>query len=505
MINQQTVLMATPIATLATEKGINLHEKTSDIIKGLNETTAAIVSFTEENIAVDLPQYTEAVKDHTEVLDATTTIVADKIRGALYTISRVIKPILTKAETQLRSSLSPESAVERILRSVKIEMVNIEPAFLNSFFYPKEPAGIFRDAPSIRISDLLKGSYPAMSGVELQELIMLDVPDLQPFLASPDEIKRVYDSIFVEKYFYEVFNINAVQNGVASVSSPLNYRFGSFRTLVIATLILNKLAVMEDPLDGVSGISLEDYRTSVRMTRDLFNTMLWHFKQIWEQRARAGIVVVDNNLRYAPAADELTGALPVIQGSISVGYNNAVLEMFANADELSLSEYVLGFAYARFRDYRVSDIITDKEVVVSAWREYLGDVTTALTVNKTTVARKVFTVTMEQLVADENYKPLLENMEENVPLAYRALNRLQSRIDLEMFFNNITMVDNILRGTNSLMNSGLAPALAAVFDSIIAEEILVFNAQNPASTKEQQREALALSIHKVIVKRLIAI
>jgi len=505
MINQQTVLMATPIAALATEKGINLHEKTSDIIKGLNETTAAIVSFTEENIAVDLPAYTSAVIDHTEVMDATTTIVADKVRGALQTISKVIKPIIVKAEAQLRSCVSAENAVERIMRAATIEMVNIEPAFLNSFFYPKEAAGIFRDATVIRLESLLKGSYPSMSGADLVELISLDVPDVQPFLSSPDEIKRVYDSLFVEKYFYEVFNIDAVKDGVAAISSPLNYRFSSFRTMVIASMILNKLSAMEDPLDGVSGISLDDYRTSVRMTRDLFNTMLWHFKNIWEQRARAGIVIVDNQLQYAPSPDDITGKTPVIQGRISVGYNNAVLEMFANSDELSLSEYVLGYAYARFRDYRVADIITDKDVVVKAWREYLSDVSTALIVNKGTIARKTFITTMEQLALDENYKPLLETMEDNIPLAYRALNRLQRRLDLEMFFGNVDLIDKVLRNQGSLMNSGLAPALAGVFDSLLAEEILVLNAQTPAATKEEQRKILALSIDKVIVKRLIAI
>lgn len=505
MINQQTVLMATPIAALATEKGINLHEKTSDIIKGLNETTASVVSFTEDNIAVDLPAYTSAVIDHTEVMDATTTIVADKIRGALGTISKVIKPIITKAESQLRSCVSAENAVERIMRSANIDMVNVEPAFLDSFFYPKEAAGVFRDATSIRLSDLLKGSYPSMTGPELIDLISLDVPDVQPFLTSPEEVKRIYESIFVEKYFYEIFNIDAVKDGVAAIGSPLNYRFSSFRTMVITSMILNKLTAMEDPLDGVTGISLDEYRTSVRMTRDLLNTMLWHFKNIWQQRARAGIVIVDNELKYAPSPDDITGKLPVIQGRICVGYNNAVLEMFANSDELSLSEYVLGYVYARFREYRVADIITDKETVVKAWREYLGDVTTALVVNKGTIARKTFIMTMEQLAQDENYKPLLETMEDNIPMAYRALQRLQNRIDLEMFFNNITMVDNILRNKGSLMNTGLAPALAGVFDSLLAEEILILNAQTPAATKEQQRETLALSIDKVIVKRLIKV
>lgn len=503
MIKQQTVLMATPLALAATEKGLNLHDISSDIIKGLNETTASIVSFTEDNIATELPDYTSIVQDHTEVMDATTTIVADTIRGALYTISRTIKPILVETETRLRDAISADSAVETILSNVKLEMVNVEPAFLNSFFYPQEPAASFRDIQTIRLSDLLQGNYPRMSGTDLVDLISLDVPDLQPFFSNPSEIEDIYNSLFVEKYFYTIFNPDVVKDGVAQIASPQNYRFSSFRTLVIGTLILNKLASMDDPIDGVTGIGLDDYRTSLKVTRDLFMTMLWNFKNIWEQRASAGIVIIDNQLQYAPTNDGATGKLPIIQGPLTIGYNNAILTMFADSDELSLSEYVMGFIYAKFNDKRVKDIITDKDIVVAAWREYQNDVAGALAINKGTTAARIFSQVMESLAGKEDYKPLLETMEDNLPLGQRALARVNAQTDIRAFFNNIPLLDSIIRGNNALMNTFLASVLANVFDSPIAYEILTYNAKNPAATKEQQRKALSYAIDQVIVKRLL--
>lgn len=502
MIKQQTVLMATPLALMATEKGLNLHEMSSDIIKGLNETTAAIVSFTEDNIATELPDYTALVQDHTEVMDASTTIVADTIRGSLYTISKMIKPILVDTEKRLRDSISADSAVETILSNIQLEMINVEPAFLNSFFYPKETAASFQGIESIRLSDLLQGSYPRLSGKELVDLISLDVPDLQPFFSNPSEIQAVYETLFVDKYFYGIFNPDVVREGVAEIASPLNYRFSSFRTLVIGTLILNKLTSMDDPIDGVTGISLDDYRTSLRVTRDLFTTMLWHFKNIWEQRASAGIVIIDNQLQYTPVQDGVTGSLPVIKGPLTIGYNNAILTMFADSDQLSLSEYVMGFVYAKFRNYQVKDIITDKDVVVEAWREYQSDVNAALVLNKGTNARRIFTQVMESLAGNQEYIPALEIMEDNLPLGQRALARVTANIDLEAFFNNTPLLDAILRGNNSLMNTYLAVVLADTFDSPIAHEILAINAKSPAATKEQQRKALSHAIDQVIVKRL---
>lgn len=503
MIKQQTVLMATPLAIMATEKGLNLHDMSSDIIKGLNETTASIVSFTEDNIATELPDYTAVVPDHTDVMEAASTMVADTIRGSLNTISSLIKPILVETEKRLRDAISADSAVETILSNIQLEMINIEPAFLNSFFYPKEPAASFRGIESIRLSDLLQGTYPRMSGAELVELISLDVPDLQPFFSNSAEVEAVYNALFVDKYFYTIFNPDVVSNGVAQIASPSNYRFSSFRTLVIGTLILNKLTSMDDPIDGVTGISLDEYRTSLRVTRDLFTTMLWHFKNIWEQRASAGIVIIDNKLEYRPVQDGVTGSLPMIKGPLTIGYNNAILTMFADSDQLSLSEYVMGFVYAKFRNYQVKDIITDKDVVVNAWREYQGDVNAALVVNKGTAARRIFIQVMESLAAKEAYVPALEIMEDNLPLAQRALARVNQHVDLTAFFNNIPLLDAVVRGNNALMNTYLAAVLANVFDSPIAHEILTISAKTPAATKEQQRKALAHAIDQVIVKRLL--
>lgn len=511
MIKQSTVLMVTPIAEIATEKGLDLNEVTSDIIKGLNQTTASIVSFTEDNIAVDLPDYTGLVQDHSELMDATTTLVADTIRGSLYTIAKVIKPILKETESRIRSSITPDSAVETIMSNVDLEMVNVEPAFLNSYFYPQEPAAIFRDIKTIRLSELLKGSYPRMTGTELVDLISLDVPDLQPYFASPQEVEDVYNGLFVDKFFYRIFNVDAVKDGVADIGSSLNYRFGSFRSLVIATLILNKLTSMDDPIPGVSNVSLDDYRTSLSVTRDLFNTMLYHFKQIWEVRAAAGIVIIDDALTFRPASpvvessSSTTGTVDLIQGKLIIGYNNAVLTMFADSDQLSLSEYVLGFIYAKFRNYRVKDIITDKETVVAAWREYQTDVETALISNKGASARKAFIQVLETLANKEDYIPILETMEDNLPLNQRLSARVNAGINLDAFFNNIPLLDAVIRENQSLMNTQLAVVMADAFDSPIAHEILHYNSQNPAGTLEQQRKALSGAIDKVIIKRLLDI
>lgn len=503
MITQQTVLMATPIALLATEKGIDLHDNVSDVIKGLNECTANIRGFTEDNIAVELPEFTEAVNEHTMVLEEATTIIAERIRSALNLISKTVKPILKDVENRLRSEIDPGNVADTIFSYLDVEMVNIEPSFLNSPYYPNAMPRNFIDVPTIRLNQLLLGTYPTLSSEELVDLIAVNVDDLTGFWSNPEEVKRIYETFFVEKNWWELFDGSAISNGSADLGNYENYAFKAFRPLVIGSLLLNRLVAMEDPLDGVTGVSLEDYRTSLLVTRDLFNAMLYKFKQVWETRAAAGVVIINDGVRVETADWGNLVGNQVLTGKLLVGYNNAVLEMFADKEEMSLTEFAAGYAYAKTRDYAVKDIITDKETVTAAWQEYCGDMRTALVLRKGSIAKRIFCQVLEGLYAKEEYKPFIDIIDEHIHPTQRILSRVQQHVDLDLFFANIPMLDAVIREENSLMNTVLAANLSDAFDSPIASEILTINASMPAHSLVQQRKHLSRSIDLVILNRLI--
>ena len=503
MISQSTVLMATPIALKATEKGIDLHERAGDIIKGLNETTVMATEYTEETVATALPAYTGTNPDHTEALEATTDIVADRIRNALYTISKKVKPAIVAIEQEMKLTLDPGNVSETIFRYIDINAVNIEPAFLKSPFFPKAAAPTFADINSVKVSDLIKGVYPAMSQEDLVELIALDVPELQTFFSNPSEVKRIYDSLFVEKYWYGLIHVDAITDGVINLNAPENFSFGNFRIMVIASLLLNKLVAQDDPLPGVTGVSLEEYRSSLTVARDLITTLLWRFGNIWETRAAAGVVILDDALRMTTTDHGSMAGKPVLQGTLSVGYNSAVLEMFASAEELSLSEFAVGYAYAKARGYHVKDIITDRDLICDAWIEYCNDVKAALFTQKSTVAEKAYARVMEGLYAKEEYTDTIDAMQDGIVPTQRVQARIAARLDPALFFQNLNLLDAVVRGENSLMNTPLAAVMAGAFDSPIAEEILTINAKTPAASIEQQRKILSSAIISVILKRLI--
>lgn len=505
MISQSTVLMATPIALLATERGIDLHDKVGPIVQGLNECTVSIRGFTEDNIAIDLPDYTKTVGEHTEVLEETTTIIADQIRSSLEMISQTVKPILKDVEYRLRSEIDPGNVADTIFDYLNVEMINIEPSFLSSAFYPNQLPPSFVGVNAIKLADLIQGSYPSMTGEELVDLIAVNVDELRGFFSNPSEVKDVYDTIFVEKNWFELFNASTVRNGSVDITDYANYAFKSFRPLVIGSLLLNRLVAQEDPLEGVTGVGLSEYRVSLLVARDLFNAMLYKFKQIWESRAAAGMVIIADGVRFELADSGNLVGKEVLGGKLLVGYNNAVLQMFAAAEEMSLSEFAIGYAFAQQRGYKVKDIITDKETVVNAWKEYSGDMRTALVLQKSAIAKRVFIQVLEGLSAKEEFLPFIETIDSDVHLSQRILQRVQQKVDLGLFFENIPMLDAVIREENSLMNTVLGAILADTFECPIAQEILLINAANPAGTLEQQRKALSHAIDQVIINRLITL
>lgn len=503
MIKQSTVLMATPIALLATEKGLNLHEMAGDVIKGLDETTAKSGGYTEDNIATELPEYTALVPDHTDVMEAATDIIADKIRSSLQVISKYIKPTLKEVENKLRSELDPANVAETIFGYLQMEMVNIEPAFLNSQYYPSVVPANFANVNAVRLTDLLQGAWPTMTAMDLKELIDVPVTELAPFLANPQAIKDVYDTLFLEKGFWSIFDVRSIKDGVANIMVPENYAFSNFKTLVIGSLIVNKLAQMDDPIDGITGVSLDDYRTSLAVTRDLFNTMLVRFKSIWESKAAAGVVILGNEVQYKVADYGNMNGRETLMGKLSIGYNNAVLEMFADGDHLSLSEFAVGYVYAQKRGIRITDIITDKDKVIDAYTEYCNDVRANLALIKSKLGAKALSLTLEALYANDAYKPVIDTMEQDVHPTQRVLSRISQNFDLELFFSNYSTLDAVVKGENTLMNTTLAPALARAFDCPIAEEILTLNAAAEPGPIEHQRKVLSMSIDTVILNRLV--
>lgn len=492
--------MMTPLAMNAK---VDLTDKRQDVIKGLDGVSGGLIDYTLDNIAVELPEATEGDGEHTLILGETTNIIANHIRAALNIISKQIKPITKEIETNIINCVNGNSTVETIFNMVNVRMVNIEPSFFNSTFYPKAYPNSFNGINEVKATDLLKGSYPSLSGQELLELIYADVEELQGFFENQDQIKNIYETIFVEKGWYSLFDGSSISEGVIKISNPENYSFDNFQAMVISCLITNRLVAMDDPLPGVTGVSLDDYRGSLYIARDMFTAMLVRFKELWAVRAAAGVVIIDNKAKYGKIDHGTLAGHEVITGSVTVGYNNAVLNMFAGAEDMSLSEFAIGYIYAKVLGIHIKDIITDRDAVSDAWKNYCTHVTSISSASKCELAENAARSALIAVGNNPAYEDILAAMPEDVGVTQKLLNRVTNRIDLKTLFSNQDFVNAIANKEVSLMGTALGSVLAAAFDCPIAEEILIENSRSKPGSLEHQRKMLSKAITKLIVKRLL--
>jgi hypothetical protein len=198
----------------------------------------------------------------------------------------------------------------------------------------------------------------------------------------------------------------------------------------------------------------------------------------------------------------LLNGTKLLTGSVTVGYNNKVLNLFSEASSYSLSEYVLGYLYAKERGYRIKDIMTDANVIEAGFNEYQQDLRTRLYDNLQKVSKESFIAAVKRMEMHENFEGIVNTMDESVPKGVRILSKLQEAMNLNDFFGNPMMIEDICKGKSSLLQTGIAKELCLVFGSEIAAEILLENAKGEPGPVEHQRKVLTGAIIKAIIKRI---
>ena len=483
------------------EEGMDA-EKISAVVVGLNDTTVNLTGFTPSNIAIDLPEYTENVREHTDVLDIVTTKIAEGIRASLGVVSSLVKPILKDIDIQIRANTKTGQTIDIAMDYLRVNMVNLEPEFLSSPFCPDGIPETLSDSTTVNINDLIKGNWPTVDQDTIFDLIYLDNQTLSTFFDNRKEILEVYNQLFVYKGWWNIFDSRYRNGDVVDFTNPDHYTdFNKFRFLVIANLIANKLVSMEMPMDGVIGVSLQDYRSSLKMGLDVLTAMLYKFKVIWGNKTAAGVVILDNKVEYKAAEYGILEGSKVLQGTVQVGYNNIVLRQFSENDDASLTEYVIGYLYAKQRGYNVRDIMTDAELINNCIREYSNDIWAKQAGNKERFASNIIAEVFRKYSMMDKYETIVANLNTDIPQAGRLLDAVQTKINLPDLMH-VNLVDDVADGRVSMMATQLAVTLCEIFSSEIGAEILRANARAELVSEEQQRKVLAASIIDSILKRL---
>lgn len=505
MINQSNAIIAGGLALSPEAKKLNLSELVTDAISSLKDASYDLKGYNKDDVTTRLPVVT-ADNEHEIIVDEVSTRIANGVRSNLEFISNTVKPIITGLENRLYDKLNFDNFYDIIARILNISFVNISPSIFNSPLYPTELNKTLAQSDHIAKSDLAIGDWPTVTGAELSKMIYLNIPELSHIFSDEELLSSVWNTVFVYKDLgYIVDNYEGCFDNNNLYYNDLKASFKNLNSLIAGTLILTYLINNDTPFEGVTNVSLDQYRAGLSYLQGIFNDVLVRLKKTWEIKAKAGICFSDENIEYKPYSliygmkeDECP---LMLSGRITVSYSKDVLEFFDNNPNYNLTETVIGLLYLKYVAHQhVNDIITNADDIKNGYITYLNNVSSVgISYHNNTVEKTVKDYFREVIEEKELVGYYTER--NNGVVDYLAMyNDIREVVDFVSIFTPTFFEDKETK--NKIMGTMIPTAVCRSLNAPIAAEITQLIMYDRADTESNKRKELNKAISRIVVSNL---
>lgn len=502
MITQDTVLTATPIAMEKIPASVRLADSAGPLIQGLCQSTVTLDGYTLENIAVALPKATEGDTEHTVLNETSAESIASVIRQSLGVISSHIVPACDLIERRLKDCFNKNRVVDYIFESFRVNPTIIDPALLNSAVFQVEPDPELAGGMILNFKALKNATWPELTAPEIRNLCkeVMSYPEIAAVFESDEDVISAYEGLIHSPYWL-------YKDGYESVKiSNLDVKVSDLNRLVILNCILYKLDSQDEPMDDVTGITLEDYRHGIRTLKRLTKTLMAQMKTKLGGFITAGLTFAKDELSYKKVDDKYSPfyGMRVLNGNVDISYSEEMGKYFENSDSISLSEVAVGMALAK-----VGGIIVPGQTIidripgyVELYNKYLQEVTVALMTNIRSYAGERVRDAMIEISKLGSWEEYLNGLEgnSNVTKLENLLGRSGGYMEL---LTSPEFIANIQEDRKRVLNTVLAVRFADILGVPIASKILANNLDTDCSCQEKQRKALSKAIVQVVLDTLV--
>lgn len=489
MISKNTVFAMTPIALALNEKQINLEDKVHDFLIGLSTQSTGGVVLTDGNVADELPKATVVGSDHHFLQDKAAELLADGVKRAFLQIRQFIKPF----DESLKSAIYEnyvEDPIYKLHSKYRIYFYDIWSPFFDSPMFPEsQPNQIFdyTDFPIDKLKEV-KNKFPSFGEEEFKEKIQSKLKgDILDFIDA-DVLYDVYRNQIVSCYWDNLFTTK-----VADVRNATK----SFDTWIALYALVGRLIADEDPLEGVVGLTLDQYNQFLHAVHDLCIAAL-------QQLRRAGDVIRPSKIHVTVDIRKERDSLVVSESAL--GCSAGITEegvAFADSKDGTLSEAIIGYLISWEKvggNKALTSVVDGWEEYVEIYRSALKDMEQEQAALGTTKIRSVvidkvnefqkthpeFRTFILGLNDDIEYRRLSTAMEGPInAYTHEILEKVyRSGDDLEAFLS---------RGT-------LSVKLCRFLKMDLAADILEGAVSSSALPVEERRKILGVAVAKALVK-----
>jgi len=315
----------------------------TDIIQGLNNLSYGSLQYTNESWKEGV-LFVTGDNEHSAILDATSTRLAEIVRATMDTIKDYGVPMAAKVVAGTKILYSPEELQNVANGALYIQYTNVDDPFFDSDLFPTAVRDqvLTYTAIDLSVGKSLEFNYPSREQIET--FMDSNHPDILEIMNNPDE-----DTTFVAEFIGN----NHMLADMFAINSENSFNFQKVKEVRICRLlklytILTKMYHSENPVPWLARGELSAYRAYVNLLWNGVTAYLLQLKNVVTAYRRQKLVLVQEK---AVAFNGPNSAImssykkaKILTGSVKVFYTNDMLESITR-DNLGFQELVIGYYF----------------------------------------------------------------------------------------------------------------------------------------------------------------
>lgn len=504
MINRKVVMTTTPIVLNTLSAEVRLLDQANDLVVGLTKECANPQGYTLNNVVEQLPQTTQRNPDYDALSEYCESKIVAKFKDTFNKIRQNVIPACDILEAEIKKSGSLASIEDLIFAKLLVDYQYVPTSLLSCSLLTENDNSVYQRGVVFDTRNITElGTWPTLGYDEIVKLINVvkHYPELAGVINNPETVLGAWKSLSHPVDWLKTYSENL---DIAKVNLP----FKDLSKLIVLTLIVSRLVSQDDPLDGVTGITLDDYRNKLGHTRNFLTALLSETISRWQKKLSSGMFI-DDKIVYEKCTEteSLFFGEKVLSGTVTVLYNDTISNLFYQDEQHNFSDTILGILFsAQTRRTPPKDQFIDNlDFYTSQAQEYRMALTLAVNTNFQARINKACQEAIYQIAQTPEWQATAKAYYPDTLDMTKALEkRVQTLGGFGPWLRDKAMIARVVDGEIKLANSHVGGFIARVFGLPLAEKILLEGVKgDKCATVAEQREVLTKSVINVIVRSLL--
>lgn len=334
--------------TLAVDVKHDIVAHSSAIIAGANSTLGGVAPIDKSNYTVEIVK-NSADGDHCNYVEEVSEVLAANMRQTFNQIGLYGKGITNAivdavAKCDAFTGDVRRSANDFLVSHFNLQFIRTDHPFFSSLLYPQRLPAVTMNFSSVGKDFLSKLRFTRWEDRKIIDWLGIDNQEINQLLMSPNiNLPSALNGL---AYPYSLPFVYDEKTNTIDFTQP---RLNCAEEIFAQYIILSKMVSEDAPFEGLSGGSLEDYRTHISILHKAYTTALITLKKQMSGLASYPIRISELETPQVRDGYVLEGskAFPIVRANLIVYYNKAGIDL-CTAAKLNFTDVAMAYVYQKY-------------------------------------------------------------------------------------------------------------------------------------------------------------